>query len=175
MKQKSKYLALLLRHQPEKANIPLDKNGWAPVREILKAVNVSFDELAYLVSTDDKQRYAFNEDKTMIRANQGHSIRVAVDMDEFTPKLGDVLYHGTVDRFIVPILLEGLKPMSRQYVHLSGDKLTAIKVGARRGEPVMLEIDAFGLMLAGIKIYKSLNGVYQVSHVPPELITVIKE
>jgi putative RNA 2'-phosphotransferase len=173
MEHKSKYLSLLLRHKPEKANITVNEYGWAPTKQILSALNLNFTELITLVETDDKKRYAFNEDMSMVRANQGHSIKVKIDMDPFIPKEGDVLYHGTVDKFIVKIMLEGLKPMNRQFVHLSGDLETATKIGSRRGNPVILQIDAWGLHKRDINIYKSLNGVYQVLTVPPEFIKVI--
>lgn len=173
MEQKSKYLALLLRHKPEKANVTVNQYGWARVHEITQALNLTFTELATLVDTDDKKRYSFNDDMTKIRANQGHSLKVKIDMDPYSPSPGEKLYHGTNERVIVKIILEGLKPMNRQFVHLSKDVEAAKTVGARRGKPVILEIDAWGLSCKGINIYKSLNGVYQVAAVPPEFIKVL--
>lgn len=168
MERKSKdklsvFLSLVLRHKPEAAGIVLDKNGWTNVEELIEGVkktgrNINKTLLQEIVRTDQKGRYTFNEDKTMIRANQGHSVLVDVELKEQIPP--DILYHGTATRFLKNIQKEGLKPMSRLYVHLSKEKETALKVGERHGEPVVLKIDAKAMYENGEKFYLSANGVW---------------
>lgn len=168
MERKSKdklsvFLSLVLRHKPEAAGIVLDKNGWANVEELIEGVkktgrNINKTLLQEIVRTDQKGRYTFNEDKTMIRANQGHSVLVDVELKEQIPP--DILYHGTATRFLKNIQKEGLKPMSRLYVHLSKEKETALKVGERHGKPVVLKIDAKAMYENGEKFYLSANGVW---------------
>lgn len=139
----SKFISLVLRHRPDAANITLDEHGWANVEELLDGMNetgrkIDMEILEKIVVTDNKQRYCFNQDKTLIRANQGHSIPVDVELKEQEPP--EFLFHGTATRFLDDILNDGLKPMSRLYVHLSKDKETALKVGKRHGTPVILKI-----------------------------------
>lgn len=167
----SKFLSLILRHKPEEIGISLDENGWADVLELLSGINntgrkINIDLLEEIVKTDNKGRYSFNEDKTKIRANQGHSIKVDVELKEIIPP--DILYHGTAERFITNILdkKQGLKPMSRLYVHLSKDYNTAIKVGIRHGNPVVLKINAKQMKEDGYLFYLSENGVYMTKSVP---------
>lgn len=167
----SKFLSLILRHKPEEIGISLDENGWADVLELLSGINntgrkINIDLLEEIVKSDNKGRYSFNEDKTKIRANQGHSIKVDVELKEIIPP--DILYHGTAERFITNILdkKQGLKPMSRLYVHLSKDYDTAIKVGIRHGNPVVLKINAKQMKEDGYLFYLSENGVYMTKSVP---------
>lgn len=167
----SKFLSLILRHKPEEIGISLDENGWADVLELLSGINntgrkINIDLLEEIVKTDNKGRYSFNEDKTKIRANQGHSIKVDVELKEIIPP--DILYHGTAERFITNILdkKKGLKSMSRLYVHLSKDYDTAIKVGIRHGNPVVLKINAKQMKEDGYTFYLSENGVYMTKSVP---------
>lgn len=167
----SKFLSLILRHKPEEIGISLDENGWADVLELLSGINntgrkINIDLLEEIVKTDNKGRYSFNENKTKIRANQGHSIKVDVELKEIIPP--DILYHGTAERFITNILdkKQGLKPMSRLYVHLSKDYDTAIKVGIRHGNPVVLKINAKQMKEDGYLFYLSENGVYMTKSVP---------
>lgn len=159
----SVFISLVLRHNPDVAHITLDKHGWADVDELLRGINdtgrkINMDILEEIVATDNKQRYSFNEDRTLIRANQGHSIPVDVELEERKPP--EFLYHGTADRFLKSILSEGLKPMSRLYVHLSIDTDTAAKVGKRHGKPVILKVHSGEMHRNGIKFYLSENGVW---------------
>ena len=137
----SKSISLILRHKPEMIGITLDEHGWADVRKLIDGINQSeghtldMDILEEIVRTDEKQRYSFNEDHTLIRANQGHSISVDVELEEKTPP--DILWHGTGEKYIASIDAQGLIPKSRLYVHLSSDKETAKKVGSRHGRPVI--------------------------------------
>ncbi|HHV30386.1 RNA 2'-phosphotransferase [Acetivibrio mesophilus] len=131
----SKFISLILRHKPETIGISLDEHGWANVDELIAGISVekefNIEILEDIVRTDDKQRFSFNEDKTLIRANQGHSIPVDVQLDEVVPP--EILWHGTGEKYIKSIDVQGLMPKSRLYVHLSKDEETAIKVGARHG------------------------------------------
>ena len=170
-KQIGKFLSLILRHQPEKIGLQLDENGWALISDILKKSNLkfTFEELEEIVVTNDKKRFSFNNDKTKIRANQGHSLKT-IDLNlkaQVPPKL---LFHGTVERFIPSIRLEGLQKMKRQHVHLSPDNETAIKVGSRRGKPIILSIKALEMQTRGYQFYKSENGVWLTDNVPSEFI-----
>ena len=160
----SKYLSLLLRHKPEVGNITLDKNGWAPVKDILKALKVNMEVLEDIVYTDSKCRYSFNDNKTKIRANQGHSVSVDVELQEVVPP--DILYHGTSTKSLESIKKDGIKSMSRQYVHLSLDMDTAVKVGSRHGKPVILAVNSKQMYEDGYRFYISVNNVYLTDNVP---------
>ena len=164
----SKFISLILRHKPEEIGITLDSHGWAPVDRLLEGVGISMEELEHIVETDEKQRYSFNEDKTRIRANQGHSIPVDLELEEQEPP--EFLYHGTVGQFLGGIQKEGLQRRNRQYVHLSPDVETAVKVGRRRGKPVVLQIAAGRMKQDGYKFYCSANGVWLTGEVPPGYI-----
>ena len=164
----SVFISLILRHKPEEIGITLDEHGWADVDELIAGIkasgrHINMDILKEIVATDEKKRYSFNEDMTLIRANQGHSIPVDVELKEVTPP--DVLYHGTAKRFIDSIKRDGIKPMSRLYVHLSEDVNTAIKVGERHGDCTVLPISAKAMCKDGIKFYLSENGVWLTKHV----------
>ncbi len=172
-KEISKFLSLVLRHSPGTINLELDENGWADVKElILKAANhsrrFSLEELEEIVLTNDKQRFAFNEQKTKIRANQGHSIDVALGLERQEPP--ELLFHGTVEKFIASIKEKGLLKMHRQHVHLSADIETAKKVGSRRGIPVILNIKSGQMFRDNISFYLSENGVWLTDHVPVKYI-----
>ena len=173
----SKYISMILRHKPEAAGIQLDAHGWAKVDELLTGINhtgrnITMEILEEIVASDYKQRYSFNEDKTMIRANQGHSISVDVEMQEQTPP--PVLYHGTAERFLDRIMVQGLKPMGRMYVHLSWDIETAMNVGKRHGKPAVLKVDTKKMAEDGIKFYLSENGVWNTVMVPADYLEVEK-
>lgn len=164
----SVFISLLLRHKPDVAGINLDEHGWANVEELIDGINntgrkIDMKVLEEIVKTDNKHRYSFNEDKTLIRANQGHSISVDVELKEQEPP--EFLYHGTADRFIKAIMIEGLKPMSRLYVHLSKDIESANKVGKRHGKPVILKVYSGRMCQEGIKFYLSENGVWLTKNV----------
>jgi putative RNA 2'-phosphotransferase len=169
----SKILSLLLRHKPEKAGIELDKNGWVDVTVLInnfseKFFPIDFEKLQLVVEQDNKQRYAFNSDKTKIRANQGHSIPVDLDLQPSVPP--DILYHGTVERFIQSIRTDGLRKGNRQYVHLSKDRETAKNVGNRRGNAIILEIQAEKMISEGFLFYLSENKVWLTDFVPAKYI-----
>lgn len=167
-----KFLALILRHKPQTIGITLDEHGWANVDELIKGIRKdrAFDTtmLEEIVATDDKQRYSFNADKTKIRANQGHSIKVDVELEQTTPP--EILWHGTGEKFVDKIDVQGLKKKSRLYVHLSKDYDTAIKVGQRHGEPVIYEVHAGQMARDGYYFYLSANGVWLTDHVPPQYL-----
>lgn len=171
----SKFLSLVLRHQPEAAGITLDAHGWAEVAALLNGMNgagfpCDAEALAEIVRTDEKQRYAFNADGTKIRASQGHSVSVNSDLTETAPP--QVLWHGTATRFLECIMQEGLKPMSRQYVHLSRDAETAYKVGLRHGKPVILRVDAQRMAQDGMRFFLAANGVWLTDAVPPQYLQI---
>lgn len=170
MKKTSVFLSLILRHQPQVIGITLDEHGWANVDELIAGVNktkeysLDIAMLEKIVREDNKQRYSFNEDKTLIRANQGHSINVDVELEERTPP--EILYHGTAEKYVASIKAEGLKPKSRLYVHLSKDLETAINVGKRHGKPHVFEVLAGEMSRKGYKFYLSKNGVWLTKTVP---------
>lgn len=173
VKSLSKFLSLILRHKPETIGIKLDKNGWADVSEILRGMKIDFATLETVVRENDKQRFAFNDDKTKIRANQGHSISVDVQPDEKIPPA--VLYHGTIERNVNSIAAKGLLKMNRLQVHLSGDVETAKKVAARRaGTAVIYEILAESMYNDGYKFFQSKNGVWLTEHVPPKYLKILQ-
>ncbi len=174
-KNTSVFLALVLRHKPDAAGITLDAHGWADVSALLSGMTAAGypadrSILEEIVRTDAKQRYAFNEDHTKIRANQGHSVAVDLELKPVNPP--EYLWHGTASRFLESILREGLKPMSRQYVHLSPDTETAEKVGKRHGKPVILQIAAQKMVQDGFRFYRAENGVWLTDTVPPQYMEV---
>ena len=172
----SKFLSLILRHKPEKVGISLDANGWVDVDVLIGAMNkhgritVTLDDIKDVVITNDKQRFAFNDDYTKIRANQGHSVSVDVELEEVQPP--SVLYHGTSSNSIEGIIAKGIMPGQRLHVHLSGDEETALKVGQRHGKPVALVIHAAEMHKDGHKFFKSANGVWLTAFVPVEYIHI---
>jgi putative RNA 2'-phosphotransferase len=172
-KQISKLMSLVLRHKPEHLGLVLDENGWVEVKPLLEAMqgiglDVDRQLLEQVVRDNDKQRFALSEDKTRIRANQGHSIEVDVELEAKIPPVE--LYHGTVEKFLDLIRDSGLKKMSRQHVHMSADLETASKVGSRRGQPVILKIDAAKMADDGYVFFFSANGVWLTDRVPPNYI-----
>ena len=174
----SVFISLVLRHKPDAAYITLDEHGWANVEELLNGINntgrkIDMEILEKIVATDNKQRYSFNQDKTLIRANQGHSIHVDVELEEYEPP--EFLYHGTAARFLDSIMNEGLKPMSRLYVHLSKDTETALKVGKRHGDPVILKIHSRDMYNDRYKFYLSENGVWLTKKVDVRYFEVIND
>ena len=164
----SRFISLILRHKPETIGICLDEHGWAKVDELIAGIAKTrpFDMrmLEEIVRTDEKQRYSFNEDKTLIRANQGHSIPVDLELEQKLPP--DILWHGTGEKYVASIDVQGLLPKSRLYVHLSGDYDTAVKVGSRHGKPVIYEVNAGQMQADGYVFYQSVNGVWLTKHVP---------
>ncbi len=169
----SKFLSLILRHQPEKIGLTLDANGWADVDELILRANeagkrLNRNLLDRIVAENDKKRFAFSEDGTRIRASQGHSIDIDLALTPSTPP--DVLYHGTASRFVESIRAEGLHSGNRQHVHLSLDVATATMVGSRHGKPVVLVIRAGEMVAAGHQFYLSANGVWLTELVPAAFI-----
>ncbi|MFB7913735.1 RNA 2'-phosphotransferase [Streptomyces sp. NPDC056061] len=167
----SKYLSKHLRHQPERLGITLDAHGWVPIDELLRAtarnnVPLTRAELDHVVATNDKQRFAVEGSR--IRASQGHTVPVDLDLPPSEPPA--YLYHGTVGRALDAIRGEGLRPMNRTHVHLSADRETATRVGARRGRPVVLSVDAAAMHRAGHTFYVSANGVWLTAAVPPPFL-----
>jgi len=168
LKNTSKYISLILRHKPETIGITLDEHGWANVEDLIKGVSkthpLTMEVLEEIVRSDEKQRYSFNEDKTLIRANQGHSVDVDVELEEVKPP--QYLYHGTGEKYVASIDTQGLIPKSRLYVHLSGDIETALKVGSRHGKSVVYRVLAEQMSDAGMVFYKSVNDVWLPKSVP---------
>jgi putative RNA 2'-phosphotransferase len=166
----SKLLSYVLRHRPDSIGLALDAHGWAGVDELLARLEadgrrVDRALLERVVAENDKQRFAFSEDGTRIRASQGHSIAVDLQLRAAEPPA--VLYHGTASRFLKSILASGLRAGSRHHVHLSADVQTAIRVGARHGFPVVLAVDALRMHADGIVFYQSDNGVWLTQAVRP--------
>lgn len=168
----SKFMSLILRHKPEAAGITLDEHGWANVNELINGIvktdsnyiGLNINIIEEVVKTDNKQRYSFNEDKTLIRANQGHSIPVDVELEKKEPP--EYLYHGTGRKYVDSINKQGLIPKSRLYVHLSKDTETAVDVGKRHGEVVLYMIKSREMHQNKYEFYLSENGVWLTKEVP---------
>lgn len=168
----SKFIALILRHKPEVIGISLDEHGWAEVDALVAGIAkqqpFTREMLEDIVKTDSKGRYSFNEDKTLIRANQGHSVSVDVELERKRPP--DVLWHGTGEKYAAAIDGQGLIAKSRLYVHLSADYETAVAVGRRHGWPVVYQIDTNAMAADGYVFYLSVNGVWLTKAVPAKYI-----
>jgi len=172
----SKFLSLILRHNPPKYNLNIEKNGWANVNEIIKIINKKFNkidlnDLKKIVKNDNKQRYKLLNNK--IRANQGHSINVDLDLTPLSLKeLPNWLYHGTTEKAKEVILKEGLKPMSRQYVHLSENIETALNVANRRKTKniYIFKISTIELINNNVDIFKSENNVYLIKKIDKKFL-----
>lgn len=171
-----KFIAYILRHKPDAIGITLDKHGWADVTELIDGINragksITNDILDEIVERDEKRRFSFNEDKTKIRANQGHSIDVDLELSELVPP--DILYHGTATKYLDGIKEHGILKRNRNYVHLSINEQTATKVGARHGAPVVLKIDTARMTKDGYKFYLSANGVWLTDYVPFKFVVEV--
>jgi len=169
----SKFLSLVLRHQPELVGISLDEQGWTDVKTLLEKMRQSestftFDALKHIVDTSPKKRFAFNSTLDKIRANQGHSVEVELGYAAASPP--ELLYHGTALRNLESIMAKGLEKRDRHHVHLSGDTETALKVGQRHGKPVILQVHAARMASNGFTFFLSDNGVWLTDHVPAEYI-----
>ena len=169
----SKFLSKHLRHAPEELGLTLEEGGWVRVDDLLagaarKGVTISRAELIEIVETNDKRRFSFDETGERIRANQGHSTEVELNLPEVEPPAE--LFHGTVEKFLPAILAEGLKKMDRHDVHLSKDVETATRVGARRGKPIILVVDAARMSADGYKFRLSANGVWLTEHVSSQYL-----
>jgi putative RNA 2'-phosphotransferase len=169
----SKFLSLILRHEPECIGIKLDSSGWVNVDELLEAVNrrgasLTLEQLKHVVATNEKKRFAFSKDGSKIRASQGHSVEVDLNYAPEIPP--EFLYHGTPEKFVESIRSTGLNKGERHDVHLSPDETTAAKVGQRRGKPVILKIRAGEMHRAGHLFRRSANNVWLVDFVPAKFI-----
>ena len=169
----SKFMSRILRHDPGSVGITLDENGWADTSALITGMNkanrkVTLEDLKVVVANNNKQRFKFSDDFSKIRANQGHSVQVNVELKETAPP--DILYHGTATRFLASIKVDGLLPQKRLHVHLSGNKETAVNVGGRHGKPVVLTVNAAKMQADGFVFYLSENGVWLTSAVPPSYI-----
>jgi putative RNA 2'-phosphotransferase len=175
-KNTSKFLSYVLRHAPDSIGLALDGEGWANTADLLAKANASgtpIDEatLHKIVAESDKKRFTLSEDGLRIRAAQGHSL--AVDLGKPAIEPPAQLFHGTATRFLDAILREGLRPGSRQQVHLSADLQTAQAVGQRHGKPAILSVDAALMFAGGHKFYQADNGVWLIDAVPVEYLTLI--
>lgn len=172
----SKYMSMILRHRPEVIGIHLDEHGWADVDELIEGIakkkKFNREILEEIVRTDSKQRYSFNEDKTKIRANQGHSISVDLELEPLEPP--EILWHGTAEKYVASIEKAGLRPGNRMYVHLSPDVQTAEKVGSRHGKPVVYQVKSREMYRKGFRFYRSVNGVWLTIMVPVEFLIQVK-
>ena len=167
----SKRLSYVLRHAPDSVGLSLDDAGWVAVDDLLAALRVSRAQLDDVVARNDKQRFAVDESGTRIRASQGHSVPVALGYEATVPP--DELFHGTAERFLPSILAQGLRPGNRHAVHLSPDVAAARRVGARRGSPVVLRVDAAAMAAEDAVFTRSSNGVWLVDRVPPQHLDVL--
>ncbi|MGJ4881143.1 MULTISPECIES: RNA 2'-phosphotransferase [unclassified Bradyrhizobium] len=171
----SKFLSLVLRHQPDTIGLVLDGQGWAIIDDLIARAAaagtvLSRADLEQVVATSDKKRFTVSQDGQRIRAAQGHSVAVELGLTPREPPA--VLYHGTATRFVEAIMAEGLRPQSRQQVHLSLDEATAVNVGRRHGEPIVLRVDAAAMHRDRLKFFVADNGVWLTDHVPPEYLSV---
>ena len=174
IKTKSKWMSKHLRHSPQKVGLVLEEGGWVAVADLIKAANdnhmsLTFSQLQEVVKSNDKQRFAFDQTGTKIRANQGHSVEVDLQLQTQTPP--DILYHGTAEKNRAAILEQGLHKGRRHHVHLSRETQVAVQVGSRHGKPLVLTIDALGMHAAGFDFFRSDNGVWLVDEVPPRFIS----
>ena len=174
----SKFLSKHLRHQPEALELTLADGGWVEVEALLAACEkhgfpITRAQLDEVVRTSDKKRFAFDETNTRIRANQGHSAPVDLQLEPLQPPA--ILYHGTAKKNVTVILAFGLLKMKRHHVHLSLEIATALQVGQRHGEPVIFAVDTAAMDARGHLFYRSENGVWLTDHVPAEFLKVIDE
>jgi len=172
----SKYLSFILRHQPQSIGLILDEQGWASVDELLEKAKFSGKSLDHatllrVVETNEKKRFTLSQDGRRIRAAQGHSINISLNLKPKEPPAN--LYHGTATRFLDSILAHGLLPQSRQQVHLSLTKETAKKIGQRHGKAVILKLEALCMHQQGFKFFLADNGVWLTDHVPPEFLAIV--
>lgn len=173
MSRASKFLSLILRHEPHRIGVTLDANGWTDVDAVLaglaaNGLPLTRDELFAIVRDSDKQRFALSEDQTRIRANQGHSVQIELDLPDAVPPAR--LYHGTYAEALESIHATGLAKGKRHAVHMAAETTTAVTVGMRRGAPVLLTIRADEMVAEGIKFQQSANGVWLTEHVPARFI-----
>ena len=169
----SRFLSLVLRHQPEVIGVELDPNGWTNVQDLIERANlhgtrIDRETLNHIVETNPKKRFAFNEDGEMIRASQGHSIDVDLGYQNEQPP--EFLYHGTGETSVASILKSGIEKRSRQHVHLSKDLETALMVGKRHGKPVVFKVHSEQMHFDQYPFFLSENGVWLTDHVPAKYL-----
>ncbi len=169
----SKYLSLILRHQPELAQVQPDASGWVAIDELLRGLNhdgrrLTREDLDYIVENSDKQRFAISDDGKMIRANQGHTYEVDLGLEPEEPPA--LLYHGTAKRFLPSIFQNGVHRGSRHHVHLSTREETAVSVGKRHGNPIVLIVDSGRMYNEGYQFFRSANGIWLTEHVPAKFV-----
>lgn len=169
--KQSKQLSYILRHSPESAGIQLNVEGFADTKALCAYMNIDFKLLEEIVRGNNKKRFKFNHDKSMIKANQGHSVNINLKLEACEPP--EYLYHGTASRFISSIEASGLKKMNRHHVHLSDNLSTAASVGKRHGKLVLLKIDTKKMYENGTKFYKTDNGVWLTTAVPYEFVRIL--
>lgn len=174
----SKFLSLVLRHKPEEIGVKLDDNGWINVSELINKMNdygkfIDLETLKVIVDTNNKKRFAFNENKSKIRANQGHSIEVNLEYSSKIPPA--ILYHGTGAKYVDSIYKSGLQKKNRHHVHLSKDLETAINVGQRHGKPVVFEINTQKMLAEGFQFFESDNGVWLIDEVPVKYLQKLED
>ena len=172
----SKYMSLILRHKPDVIGIELDEHGWANVNDLISGIEkdnhgFNFELLEEIVRSDSKQHYSFNDDKSFIRANQGHSVNVDVELKEKEPP--EYLYHGTGEKYVKSINQDGLIPKSRLYVHLSKDIKTAENVGKRHGKEIIYRINSGRMYRNGYKFYLSENGIWLTKEAPVKYLEMV--
>lgn len=171
----SVFLSLLLRHKPEAIGLTLDEQGYLEVDKLIENINktgrtINKDILDEIVCSDNKKRYEYNTNKSKIRATQGHSIKVDLELIESVPKL--CLYHGTADRFVESINKHGLIKGTRQYVHLSEDINTAIDVGKRHGQPIVYKVDTENMLKDDYVFWQARNGVWLSENIPAKYLSI---
>lgn len=168
-----KFMSLVLRHKPEDADIEIDVEGWTDTKTLLKNLKINSEELDWILDNNNKDRFAYNESKTKVRANQGHSLPyVQIEFEEVTlEKSPEYVYHGTSTDVFSILLKEGISKMKRTHVHLSKDEETAINVGKRKSSNIVIvKIKAKEMVSEGNKLYISKNGVYLADFVPAKYL-----
>lgn len=172
----SKFLSFVLRHKPDAINLKLDAQGWTEISDLIdkasSEIPLTVELITQVVDTNDKQRFSLSEDSQRIRANQGHSIKIDLDLTPNTPP--PILYHGTATRFLSSILEEGLHSGQRHHVHLSTDIETATAVGKRYGKPVVLQVASGDMHQQGFSFYLSKNGVWLTKSVPTKFLSAFE-
>jgi putative RNA 2'-phosphotransferase len=174
LKSLSKFISLVLRHDPGAAGLTLDAHGWVRVRDLCRALEergqrLDLELIDHMMVTSDKPRWELTPDQKYIRALHGHSVALEFDYEPATPP--EVLYHGTVRKFLEPIGAEGLVPGSRQFVHLASESSAAAEVARRRGKPVVLVVDAARMAADGHAFFHTASGIWLTAHVPPTYLT----
>jgi len=172
-KEISKLLSLVLRHTPERIGITLDKNGWTDIKQLISKAKkagykLTLEEILETVQTNDKQRFTISEDGRKIRAAQGHSIDIDLALHPIEPP--EILFHGTASANLNSIFEQGIQSAKRQYVHLSSNEETALKVGNRHGKAIVLKISSGQMFKEGFNFFKADNGVWLTDHILPKYI-----